>query len=148
MPLATTIKVIRNDSGNCVHFVGSSLPTYWNGCLSAEIDAKNPYKINIRNNVSSTEGRPVYEFYGIHFKRFRSHEDVGFNSPEECAEYITAAANVSIGDEEALFPPPVPNTNPGEIPNGNHEDVYNPDDVHTPYTEDPTIPLDIPGDKP
>ena len=46
-----TIKIVRNDAGNCVNFVGTTNPAYWNACLSAEVDSEDPNRINIINNV-------------------------------------------------------------------------------------------------
>ena len=57
------IRVVRNDAGNCVNFVGTSNPTYWNACLSAEINATNNNNINIINDVrTSTSEEVIYEF--------------------------------------------------------------------------------------
>ena len=35
------IRIVRNDTGNCINFVGSTQPAYWNACLSAEVDAED-----------------------------------------------------------------------------------------------------------
>jgi len=107
-----TIRVLRNEVGNCVHFIGSSLPTYWNGCLSAIIDPKDSNKIHIKNNVSSTEESPQYEFYGINFKMFVDAEGFQFADAITCAQYITQAANSVPENGIVLFPPDTSYMNP------------------------------------
>ena len=47
------IRISRNDAGNCVNFVGTSNPTYWNACLSAEINETNNNNINIAEVYSN-----------------------------------------------------------------------------------------------
>lgn len=104
--VAGIIKVMRNNEGNCVHFVGSTVPTYWNGCLSAEVDLDG--NINIINNVSSTDKQAMYEMKGIPWRTFRDAEGAPFENAGECKEYIDAACNVSDGFFEVLFPPKEP----------------------------------------
>jgi len=99
--MSGTIKVIRNEEGNCVHFVGLNAMTHWNGCLSAEIDGDN---INIINNASSTNKQSVYEMKGLSWKLFRNADNELFANVKQCAQYITAACNVA-GSSEPLFPP-------------------------------------------
>jgi len=66
-----SIRIVRNDTGNCINFVGSTQPAYWNACLSAEVDAEDPLRINIINDIRTVEvGETVYEFYKISFTDF------------------------------------------------------------------------------
>ena len=91
-----TIRIVRNDAGNCINFYGTSNPTYWNACLSASIDEEFPTRINVRNDIrSAEEGTDIYEFYQIPYTSFRDKEDNEFESPAEAAQYITDNANVS-----------------------------------------------------
>ena len=39
-----SIKIKRNEAGNCIEFQGSSNPVYWNACLSGEVDATDHYE--------------------------------------------------------------------------------------------------------
>lgn len=91
-----TIRVVRNDAGNCVNFFGTSNPTYWNACLEAEIDETFPTRINVINKIRSEEvGEDVYEFYQIPYTEWADKDGNTFESPSEAAEYITLNANVS-----------------------------------------------------
>lgn len=91
-----TIRVVRNDAGNCINFFGTSNPTYWNGCLSAAIDETYPDRINVRNDIRSAEdGTNVFEFYQIPYTEFSDADGNQFDSPADAAQYITANANVS-----------------------------------------------------
>ena len=61
-------KVTRNAAGNCINFIGSSNPAYWNACLSAEVDAGVAGTINVINDIrTATEGTTQYEFYQMPF---------------------------------------------------------------------------------
>ena len=60
------IRVTRNDAGNCITFVGSTNPVYWNSCLSAQINEDNDNNIDVINDIRSVEeGTTVYEFFNI-----------------------------------------------------------------------------------
>ena len=91
-----SIRVVRNDAGNCINFYGTSNPTYWNACLSASIDETFPTRINVRNDIrSAEEGSDVYEFFQIPYTTFVDKDGNSFESPAEAAQYITDNANVS-----------------------------------------------------
>ena len=49
------IKVTRNDAGNCITFVGSTNPVYWNSCLEGEINEENSNNINVVNKIRTVE---------------------------------------------------------------------------------------------
>ena len=58
------IRIVRNDAGNCVNFYGTTNPTYWNACLSGEVDPTDATKINIINDVrTAAEGETIYDCY-------------------------------------------------------------------------------------
>lgn len=90
------IRVIRNDAGNCVNFLGSSNPVYWNACLSAEVDATYSDRINVINDIRTvTEGVDVYEFYQVPYTDFAQADGTAFTSATEAASYITSQCNTA-----------------------------------------------------
>lgn len=90
------IKVTRNAAGNCVNFLGSSNPAYWNACLSAEADSQVSGTVNVINDIrTAVEGVTQYEFFQVPFDTFQRADGTSFTSATECAEYITAEANVA-----------------------------------------------------
>ena len=89
------IKIIRNEQGNCINFEGSSNPTYWNACLSGEVDSEDANAVNVINDVITSEtGVTEYEFYKIPFTEFSDKDGNAFADATEAAAYITAQANV------------------------------------------------------
>ena len=92
------IKIVRNDQGNCINFYGSSNPTYWNACLSGEVDSTDSTLVNIKNDIKTAEaGAPQYEFFRIPFTEFRDEDNNGFANAQAVADYITLKGNVTIG---------------------------------------------------
>lgn len=90
-----TIKIVRNEAGNCVNFVGTTNPAYWNACLSAEVDSEDPTRINVLNNIRTSDpAEPVYEFYKIPFTSFVDRDGNAFADAQATADYITANASV------------------------------------------------------
>ena len=60
------IRVVRNKAGNCINFVGTTNPAYWNACLSAQVDSQDPNSINVINDIRSASAEEtIYEFYRI-----------------------------------------------------------------------------------
>ena len=89
------IKIVRNEQGNCINFEGSSNPTYWNACLSGEVDSEDANAVNVVNDVITSEtGSTEYEFYKIPFTEFSDKDGNAFADATEAAAYITAQANV------------------------------------------------------
>ena len=89
------IKVTRNDAGNCITFVGSTNPVYWNSCLEGEINEDNSNNVNVINKIRTVEeGVTIYEFFNLPYTDFQDKDGNEFVSPSDCAEYITANANV------------------------------------------------------
>ena len=57
------IKIKRNEAGNCINFEGTSNPTYWNACLSGEVDSVETDTVNVINDVITADtGKIEYEF--------------------------------------------------------------------------------------
>ena len=47
------IRIVRNSAGNCINFVGTTNPTYWNACLRGEVNADDATRVNVVNTVQS-----------------------------------------------------------------------------------------------
>ena len=89
------IRIERNEQGNCINFHGSSNPTYWNACLSGEVDASQTDSVNVVNDIITAQtGVKEYEFFQIPFSEFVDADGNGFTDATEAANYITANANV------------------------------------------------------
>ena len=94
-----SIKIVRNEQGNCINFYGSSNPTYWNACLSGEVESTDNTLVNIKNDIKTAEaGVPQYEFYQIPFTEFKDEENNSFANAQEVADYITLKGNVTVGN--------------------------------------------------
>ena len=93
-----SIKIVRNDLGNCINFYGSSNPTYWNACLSGEVDINDNTLVNVKNDIKSEQaGASQYEFYRIPYTEFLDDTGTGFANASEVANYITTKGNVTVG---------------------------------------------------
>jgi hypothetical protein len=89
------IRIERNEQGNCINFHGSSNPTYWNACLSGEVDASETDTVNVVNDIiTATTGVKEYEFFQIPYTEFVASDGNAFASAQAAADYITANANV------------------------------------------------------
>lgn len=89
------IKIVRNNAGNCINFLGTSNPVYWNACLSAEANAVNSDNINIRNDIRSAEQEEVvYEFFDVPYTEFRDKDGNSFDNVTDAVDYITEQSNV------------------------------------------------------
>ena len=63
-----TIRISRNAAGNCINFVGSSMPAYYNACLSGAVDGNDNTLVNVINDIhtaNNPNGEIRYEFYQI-----------------------------------------------------------------------------------
>ena len=99
-----TIRIVRNSDGNCITFEGTSSPAYWNACLSAEVDATYPSKVNIINDIATAQsGTTVYEFYQIDYTEFSDADNVAFGTAADAAAYITAQGNVSLVPSNPVY---------------------------------------------
>lgn len=92
-----TISVRRNAAGNCVTFLGSSQPVYWNACLSAEEDPNVAGTVNIINNIRSSPGETYYEKYQIPYTEFTDADDNPFANVADCVTYINSQTSVGLG---------------------------------------------------
>lgn len=89
------IRIVRNESANCITFEGTSVPAYFNACLSGEVSSDDPDKINIKNDIrSNNQGEDFYEFSNIHYTEFEDRDGNLFESAQKCADYITSQGNV------------------------------------------------------
>ena len=94
-----SIRIQRNEQGNCINFYGSSNPTYWNACLSGEVESTDNTLVNIKNDIKTAEaGAPQYEFFQIPFTEFKDEENNSFANAQEVADYITLKGNVTVGN--------------------------------------------------
>ena len=90
-----SIRIKRNNEGNCINFEGSSNPTYWNACLSGEVDGELPNTVNIINDIQTAQtGEVQYEFFRIPYTEFEDKDGNLFDSASATAAYITENANV------------------------------------------------------
>ena len=90
------IRISRNDAGNCINFVGSTQPAYWNSCLSGQVNAEDDTLVDVINDIRSDNSNSVeFEFYAVPYTDFVDKEGNAFASATECAAYITANANVA-----------------------------------------------------
>jgi len=89
------IRIVRNEAGNCINFYGSSNPTYWNACLSGQVDNVDTNSVNVINDIiTSQTGTTQYEFFRVPYTEFTDADGNGFSSAQEVADYITEKANV------------------------------------------------------
>ena len=94
-----SIKIQRNEAGNCINFFGTEQPTYWNACLSGIVNSSNPDAVDVRNDIRSINAaEDKYEFFGIHYTEFLDAEGNPFASASAVADYITENGNVTSPD--------------------------------------------------
>jgi len=92
------IRITRNDAGNCITFVGSTQPVYFNACLSGQVNTDDSNAINIVNDIETGDGSDKYVFYAIPYTEFQTAEGVNFASAAECVTYIDENCNVTGAD--------------------------------------------------
>jgi len=89
------IRIVRNEAGNCINFFGSSNPTYWNACLSGQVDSTDTNTVNVINDIITAQtGETEYEFFRIPYTEFTDADGNGFADAQTTADYITEKANV------------------------------------------------------
>ena len=89
------IRITRNEEGNCITFVGSSNPAYWNACLSAQINADDATRVDIINDIrSQNEETTQYEFYAVSIDDFADKDGNSFADAQAMVDYVNANANV------------------------------------------------------
>jgi len=90
------ITVTRNAAGNCINFLGTTHPAYWNACLSAEVDDTDTDRINVINDIRTQNGDgTIYEFFKIPYTEFLDSDGNSFASAQAAADYITAQCNAA-----------------------------------------------------
>ena len=92
-----TIRITRNAAGNCLNFVGSSLPAYFNACLSGTVDADTG-TVNVVNDIQTANdpnGEIRYEFYQIPHTEFADKDGNPFADAQAAADYISQEGNVT-----------------------------------------------------
>ena len=60
------IRIIRNESANCITFQGTSVPAYFNACLSGEVSSLDPDKVNIKNDIRSADQQKTFTNFQIY----------------------------------------------------------------------------------
>ena len=89
------IRITRNEEGNCITFVGSSNPAYWNACLSAQINSDDATRVDIINDIrSENEETTQYEFYAVDIADFADKDGNSFADAQAMVDYVNANANV------------------------------------------------------
>ncbi len=84
------IRIERNEAGNCINFHGASNPTYWNACLSGEVDSSDANTVNVINDIITAQtGYTEYEYYRVPFTEFVDAEGNAFADAQACADYIS-----------------------------------------------------------
>jgi hypothetical protein len=89
------IRISRNETGNCINFIGSTNPAYWNACLSAVINSDNSERVDIINDIrSENDADTQYEFYAVSYTDFADRDGNSFASAQAMVDYINTNANV------------------------------------------------------
>ena len=90
-----SIRIVRNEAGNCINFYGASNPTYWNACLSGEVDTTDTNTVNVINDIITAQtGETEYEFFRVPYTEFVDADGNAFADAQAAADYITEKANV------------------------------------------------------
>lgn len=90
-----SIRISRNEAGNCINFIGSTQPAYWNACLSAVINADDADRVDIINDIrSANDADTQYEFYAVEYSNFGDKDGNAFTSSQAMVDYVNLNANV------------------------------------------------------
>lgn len=88
-----SIRIERNAAGNCIEFVGSSLPAYYNFLLSAQLNAEDPTRVDITNDARTNQkGNTEFEFYALDFNDYSDSDGVVFASAQAMVNYFNVKA--------------------------------------------------------
>ena len=91
-----TIRISRNETGNCINFIGSTNPVYWNACLSASLNQDDATRVDIVNDIRSENSATIqYEFYAVDPNDFSDKDGNSFPTPQDMVDYVNVNANVS-----------------------------------------------------
>lgn len=89
------IRISRNEAGNCINFIGSTQPAYWNSCLSAVVNSADSSRVDIINDIrSENDADTQYEFYAVAYTDFADRDGNVFASAQAMVDYINTNANV------------------------------------------------------
>ena len=89
------MRIVRNAEGNCINFVGSSNPAYFNACLSAEINSIDSNAVDVINDIrTANDPNTQYEFYSINYTEFLDKDGNAFADAQAAVDYINTNANV------------------------------------------------------
>ena len=89
------MRIVRNAEGNCINFVGSSNPAYFNACLSATVNALDANAVDVINDIrTANDENTQYEFYSINYTEFLDKDGNAFADAQAAADYINENANV------------------------------------------------------
>ncbi len=92
-----SIKIKRNDAGNCITFEGTTNPVYFNACLRGEVDIVDSSLVNVVNDITSAgSGETKYEFYNIPFTEFVDADGGAFANAAEVVAYLAVEGDVTI----------------------------------------------------
>ena len=90
-----TIRISRNEAGNCINFIGSTQPAYWNSCLSAIVNSDDADRVDIINDIRSANAADTqYEFYGVSYRDYGDKDGNSFASAQAMVDYVNTNANV------------------------------------------------------
>lgn len=90
-----SIRISRNEAGNCINFIGSTQPAYWNACLSAVLNADDANRVDIINDIrSANDADTQYEFYAVDYVDFGDKDGNAFASAQAMVDYVNTNANV------------------------------------------------------
>lgn len=93
------IIVKRDDRANAVIFEGSSLPSYWNGLLTASLSSGSTDRIDIINTAGTSgswddvNADKAYEYYEVEYTLFRDADNGVFANATEAINHINSTAN-------------------------------------------------------
>ena len=84
--MAKIVTVKRNEEGNCIVFEGAKAPTFFNTCLSAEINSSNSNNINIVNDIKT--GFAVLELNGTDGSSSNAGDNILLDGTDEFAPVV------------------------------------------------------------
>jgi hypothetical protein len=91
-----TIRITRNEAANCINFVGSTNPAYFNACLSAVLNSDDPTRFDIINDIrSANDAETRYEFYAVSYLDFSDKDGNAFATAQAAVDYVNTNANVT-----------------------------------------------------
>lgn len=90
------IKIGRNAAGNCIQFIGSSLPAYYNFQLRAQLNAQDTTKVDILNDSrTDSSGNTEFEFFALDFLDYAEDDGTAFTTAQEMVDYFNLKARAA-----------------------------------------------------